>query len=160
MNPNVQNMVVSSNVPASFPFLIEIWKSSDIQKEHVERYVNASNDKVFEEHTFTASYFVVQPPERTESGIKDAQIKISTVDETWIEKVRTTNERYKIRFIAVIDYDESGTEHIDKIDDVTFVLTNASWDEKVLQFTMKFDEGMNVNVPCQKLDQFVCPALF
>ena len=158
MNPNIQNLLVQTDVPASFPFLVEIWKPSD--PSSIERYVNASEDKEFENHTFTASYFTIQPPEKNESGVKDATITISTIDQTWIEKVRLAEERYKIRFVAVIDYDDNGTEYIEAIDDMTFSLTNATWDESILQFTMKFDEGMNINVPCQRLDQFVCPALF
>ena len=158
MTPNIQNLLVQNDVPASFPFLIEIWKPSE--PSNIERYVNASEDKTFEEHTFTASYFTVQPPEKTESGVKDATITLSTIDQTWIEKVRTTQERYKIRFVAVIDYDDDGTESIEALDDITFTLTNATWAETTIQFSMKFDEGMNINVPCQKLDQFIAPALF
>lgn len=158
MNPNIQNLLVQNDVPASFPYLIEIWLPSD--PTNIERYVNASEDKTYENHTFTASYFVVQPPEKTETGMKDATITISTVDQTWIEKVRSTQERYKIRFVAVIDYDDDGTEEIASLDDITFSLVNASWQETTIQFTMKFDEGMSVNLPCQRLDQFVAPALF
>ena len=158
MTPSVQNLLVQNDIPASFPFLIEIWKPSD--PTTIERYVNASEDKTFENHTFTASYFTIQPPEKTESGVKDANITISTVDQTWIEKVRTTQERYKIRFVAVIDYDDDGTEEIEALEDITFTLTNATWQEQTIQFTMKFDEGLNVNVPCQKLDQFIAPALY
>ena len=158
MNPSIQNLLVQNDVPASFPFLIEIWKPSD--PTNIERYVNASEDKEFEEHTFTASSFSIQPPQKTESGVKDAQITISTIDQEWIVKVRTTQERYKCRFVAVVDYDDDGTETIEALDDITFTLTNATWQETTMQFTMKFDEGMRINVPCQRLDQFVCPALF
>lgn len=170
MKTQVQNLLVQNDIPASFPFLIEIWKPSD--PTTVERYVNASEDKQYTEtvivegeptevtHTFTASYFTVQPPEKNESGVKDATITLSTIDQTWIEKVRTTQERYKCRFVAVIDYDDDGTETIDPLDDITFTLTNATWAENTIQFTMKFDEGMGINAPCQKLDQFVAPALF
>ena len=158
MNSNVKSMLVRNEIPASFPFLIEVWKPS--APSNIERYVNALEDKVYENHTFTASSFAVQPPEKNESGVKDATITISTIDQTWIEKVRTSNERYKIRFLAVIDYDDDGTETIEPMDDITFSLTNATWQETTIQFTMKFDDGMEINVPCQKLDQFVCPALF
>ena len=158
MNPNIQNLLVQNDVPASFPFLIEVWLPS--QPSNKERYVKASEDKTFEGHTFTASSFTVQPPEKNESGVKDATITISVIDQLWIEKIRTTQQRYKIRFVAVIDYDDDGTEEIEALDDITFNLTNATWAESTVQFTMKFDEGMNINVPCQKLDQFVAPALF
>ncbi len=158
MNPLVQSMLTQNNVPASFPFLIEIWKPSD--PTNIERFVNASEDKEFEGNTFTASYFVVQPPERTETGFKDATITLSTIDQSWIVRTRTTQERYKIRFVAVIDYDDDGTEYIEALDDISFSLTNATWQETTIQFSMKFDERMNVNIPCQRLNQFVCPALF
>ena len=158
MNPSLQNLLVQNDVPASFPYLVEIWKPS--APSNIERYVNASEDKTFESHTFTASYFTVQPPEKTESGVKDATITLSTIDQTWIEKVRSTQERYKIRFVAVVDHDESGSEIIEPLEDIIFTLTNATWAETTIQFTMKFDEGMSINVPCQKLDQFVAPALF
>ena len=158
MNQNVKSMLVQNDIPASFPFLIEVWKPSD--PTNIERYVNASEDKEFDGETFTASSFKVQPPERNESGVRDANITISTIDQSWIEKVRTSNERYKIRFLAVIDYDDDGTETIEPLDDITFTLTNATWQETTIQFTMKFDDRMEVNVPCQKLDQFVAPALF
>ena len=158
MNQNVKSMLVQNDIPASFPFLIEVWKPSD--PTNIERYVNASEDKEFDGETFTASSFKVQPPERNESGVRDANITISTIDQSWIEKVRTSNERYKIRFLAVIDYDDDGTETIEPLDDITFTLTNATWQETTIQFTMKFDDRMEVNVPCQKLDPFVAPALF
>ena len=158
MNPIVQNLLVQNDVPASFPFLIEVWKPSD--PTNIERYVNALEDKEFEGNTFTASSFKVQPPQKTESGIKDATITISTIDQEWIVKVRTSSERYKCRFVAVIDYDDDGTETIEALDDITFTLTNATWQETTMQFTMKFDEGMSINVPCQRLDQFIAPALF
>ena len=99
MNPNLQNLLVQNDVPASFPFLIEVWKPSD--PTNIERYVNSTEDKTYEEHTFIASSFKVQPPQKTESGIKDAQITISTIDEEWIVKVRTSNDRYKIRVVAL-----------------------------------------------------------
>lgn len=172
MNNAVKNLLVQTDIPASFPFLIEVWAESDTQKTNVERYVNASEDKQFTEtvlingvpttvtNTFTASYFKVQPPEKSESGVKDATISFSTVDQTWIEKVRSATERFKVRFIAVIDYDENGSEVIEPIDDITFTLTNATWQETVLQFTMMFDNAMSIIMPCHRLDQFVCPALF
>lgn len=156
----VQSKLVKSEIQASFPYLIEIWKSSDTEKTDVMRYVNSLEDKTFENNTFTAGYFKVSPPQKTDSGIKDAKITISAIDQTWIVKIRETNERYKIRFVAVIDYEDDGTEYIEALDDITFTLTSASWTESTIEWTMKFDEWQDIKVPCQKLSQFVCPALF
>lgn len=160
MDSLIQSKLVKSEIQASFPYLIEIWKNSDTKKSDVMRYVNSLEDKVFESNTYTASYFKVSPPQKTDSGIKDAKITISAIDQTWIERIRETSGRYKIRFVAAIDYEEDGTEYIEALDDITFTLTSATWTEAAIEWTMKFDEWQDINVPCQKLTQFVCPALF
>ena len=160
MTNTVKDKLTQSEIQASFPYLIEVWKSSDTEKEDVLRYVNSTEDKEFEGHTFTAAYFKLTPPEKTEAGIKDARITISSIDQSWIERIREADERYKIRFIAVIVYDDDGNEFIEALDDITFVLTNATWNETSIQWTMKFDEGLEINMPCQKMTQFICPALF
>lgn len=160
MTSLVQSKLVKTEIQASFPYLIEIWKSSDTDKSDVMRYVNSLEDKTFEGNTFTAGYFKVSPPEKTDSGIKDAKITMSAVDQTWIVKIREADERYRIRFVAAIDYEDDGTEYIEKLDDITFTLTSATWNETTIEWTMKFDEWQDIKVPCQKLSQFICPGLF
>lgn len=160
ITPLVQSKLVKTEIQASFPYLIEIWKESDSENKEVFRYVNASEDKTFEGNVFSASYFKMSPPERTDSGIKDAKITISSVDQVWIKKIRETSGRFKIRFVASIVYENDGSEYVEALDDITFVLTNASWNESTIDWTMKFDEWQDINVPCQSLTQFVCPALF
>lgn len=156
----VQEYLVQSDIPATFPYLIEFWKESDTEKEDVIRYVNASNDVEYEGHTFTAASFKVSPPERSENGVKDAKITISAIDQEWIVRIREADERYKIRFVACIVYEDDGTEEIESLDDLTFTLSNASWNELSIEWTMKFDEFADIKVPCQKLTQQICPALY
>lgn len=160
MTQLIQSKLVKSEIQASFPYLIEIWKSSDVKKTDVMRYVNALEDKNFEDKTYSAAYFKVSPPQKTDNGIMDAKITISVIDQTWIEKIREASERYKIRFVAVIDYMQNDEEYIESLDDITFTLTSASWTESTVEWTMKFDEWQEIKIPCQKLTQFVCPALF
>lgn len=159
----VQSKLVKTDIQASFPYLIEIWKKNDTSRNVCYRYVNSDSDKTFEGNVFTAAYFKVTPPERTDSGVKDAKIIMSSIDQEWIEKIRNTDpdsDRYSIRFVAVIDYNDSDKEYIEALDDITFTLTNASWNESTIEWTMKFDEWLDIKLPCQKFTQFVAPALF
>lgn len=144
---------------AMFPYLVEITVPNDTENE-IYRYANTSEDVIFEDNTYTASCFKITPPEKTESTIKDAKITISAIDNFWIEKIRETSTRCSIRFVAIIQYEKDNSKYIEKIDDINFMLTNASWTESTIEWTMKFDDRLDVKVPCQKLSSFICPALF
>lgn len=149
---------------AKFPYLIEVtyvYNEDTEESPHREilRFANSDDNKTFEGHTFNAGYFKMQLPQRTSSGFTDAKITISAIDHFWIEKIRSTSKRSLIRFVAVIDYDENGVEAIEPIEDMQFVLTNASSDGTSIQWTMKFDELMEIQVPIDECNDRVCPAL-
>ena len=146
---------------AMFPYLIEITtpETDDIPSQ-IFRYANTDTDIVFENNTYEASYFKLTPPEVSDTAVKDATITISAVDETWIEKIRTYQDRSRIRFVAIIKYDESGHQYQEPINDIDMVLTNASWNDTTIQWTMKFDDWMEINMPVGKFNEFTCPALY
>lgn len=156
--------MVRMQTRAKFPYLIKITTPDN----QIFRYANSVNNIEFEYETYEASYFKLEPPEQTENGIKDARITISSIDQVWIEKIRKYQDRSLIRFVAVIQRDEqeiSGITHkvieyVEKLDDITFKLTNATWNETTIQWTMKFDDFMEIKMPCQKLTQFIAPALY
>lgn len=146
---------------AKFPYLIEITYYRNNNTTEVFRYANSDTDMTFENHTFSAGYFTIQRPQRTTSGFTDAKITISALDQAWIERIRNADKkkRSEIRFVAVIDYDNNGTRTIEPIEDMEFILTNATADEKAIQWSMKFDEKMEVQVPFDECNDRVCPAL-
>ena len=149
---------------AKFPYLIEItyiYNDDTPSSPHrdILRYANSDEDITYEGNTFSAGYFTMQLPQKTSSGFSDAKINISAIDYTWIEKIRGTNKRSLIRFIAVIDYDDDGTQTIEAIEDMSFVLTNATTDGTAIQWTMKFDDLMEIQVPYEDCNDRVCPAL-
>lgn len=156
MTPVSQQKMVQMETYAEFPYLIEITEPNGT----VHRYANSSKDITFEEHLFESTFFTLSPPERTQEGIKDATITISTIDQTWIEKVRNNQERFRIRFIAVITYDENNNPVVEKIDEINFVLTRANWNQNTLQWTMKYDDWMDINIPITKCTAYVTPAIF
>ena len=144
---------------AKFPYLIEITYKHNDDTEEVFRYANSDDDITFEGHTFYAGYFTMQLPERTTSGFTDAKISISAIDYTWIERIRSSNKRSKIRFVAVIEYEENNTQTIEPIEDMEFILTDATTDGVAIQWNMKFDDIMEIQVPYEDCNDRVCPAL-
>lgn len=166
MTPKAQALMEKMRVQAKFPYLIEVTYIDNQGTEEILRYANADEDKEFTEiidgeevtNTFYASYFVITPPEVNTTGFSDAKITISAIDQTWINRIRSTSKRAKIRFIAVIDYDDNG-EVIEPIEDMEFTLTNAQASESTIQFVMKFDDLLSIKVPYDECNEFVCPAL-
>ena len=146
---------------AKFPYLIEITYYKNDNTSEIFRYANADDDKTFENHTFTAGYFTMQLPEKTQSGITDAKISISAIDQTWIQRIKEADKkkRSKIRFVASIDYEDNNTETLESIEDMEFELTNATTEGSVIQWTMDFDPLASVKVPCEECNDRVCPAL-
>ena len=141
---------------AKFPYLIEITYYRNDNTTEIFRFANSDEDKTFEGNTFSAGYFSMQLPQKSQSGFTDAKINISAIDHSWIERIRNADKkkRSKIRFIAVIEYNS-----IEPIEDMEFTLTNATSDGEVIQWTMKFDELSEVQVPLDICDDRICPAL-
>ena len=157
---------------AKFPYLVEItYRYNDDTEENphrdILRYANSDEDIQFTElidgeevtNTFSAGYFKMSLPQKTSSGFSDAKITISAIDYSWIERIRNSNKRSLIRFVAVIDYDNNGSRFVEPIEDMEFILTNATSDGTAIQWTMKFDDKMDVQIPFEECDDLVCPAL-
>lgn len=144
---------------AKFPFLIEITRYTNDGTEEIYRYVNADKDVVFENNTYNAGYFSITPPEKNNDSFSDAKLTLSAIDQEWIEKIRETKKRPKIRFVASISYEDNGEEVIEAIEDEEFLLTNAVWQDDVITWTMKFDENMDIKFPLEIIDTRICPGL-
>ena len=139
---------------AKFPFLVHI--HNDDLGDY--RYINSDTNETFEGKVYEAGYFYIDPAEQTESSIGNARLTISAVDRTWIEKIRTTQKRSTIRFIAAIVYTEDGTKKIEPIEDNAFELTSAQWNDDVITWTMIFDDKMNILIPCDTIGANTFPA--
>lgn len=155
LDNKAQQEILRMETQALFPYLIEVTIGNEIY-----RYANTDSNLFFEGYTYTASYFKLTPPERTKDSIKDATITISAIDGEWIAKIRSTQTRSTIRFIACIQYDKNNNQIIERIDEIEFKLTNVSWNDSTIQWTMKFDDLLDIRMPCAKFDEDICPALF
>ena len=156
MRPKSQQQIVRMETYAKFPYLVEV----TLPDNSILRYANSDTDIVFEGNTFEGAYFKITPPEKTETGFKDAHISFSVLDNSWIERIRSFDKASLIRFVAIIDYNDNGQRVCESLQDITFKLGNANWGDHLIEFTMKFDEKINVNVPVLQINEFTCPALY
>ena len=144
---------------AKFPYLIEITH----ELYGTFRYANCDEDVVYAGETYSAGYFLIDPPERKDNSIGDAKLTISAIDQEWIAKVRSLPQdqaRATIKFMAVIQYDDDmNVEYVEPIDILEFSLTRASWDNNfLLSWDMTFDSGMAILIPCDRVTSQKVPA--
>ena len=158
MTRTAKLLMEKMEVQAKFPYLLEVTYYDNQGNSEIYRYVNSDEDKTFEGNTYSAGFFKLSLPERNSSGFSDASITFSAIDQEWVQKIRSTNQRCKVRFVAVIEY-YSGQETIEPIEDMEFILTNAIVKESVIQFTIKFDDLLDLKVPYDECNDRVCPAL-
>lgn len=150
---------------AMFPYLIKLNYVKDDGTEEISYYVNGDSDVNYidpdtgENVVYRACYFTLTPPEKTNDDIGDAKITISAIDNEWISKIRSTQKQSKIKFIAVIIYDENREQVIEPIETMNFTLTKAQWTQSTIQWTMKFDDMMDISVPLEVVDSRICPAI-
>lgn len=144
---------------ASFPYLIEITYEDENSVIHTEYYVNADEAKEYNGHTYQPACFSVVPPSQDNTTISDGKLTLSTVDDSWVLKVRNASKRMKCTFVAVINYEEGSTETIEEIETMVFTLVKARWNETTLDFNMLFDDRMNLQVPRDVATVLKAPAL-
>ena len=157
LSNKAKQQILRQQMCAMFPYFIEI--TSD---NVVYRYVNADDDMVYDNNTYTACYFSITPPEKTESRIGDGKITFSAIynNREWVKKIRNTTTRASIRIVAAIIYTAEGVANgIEPIYDTEFELCEASWDDESISLTMKFDTGMDIQIPSDKMDEIVCPGV-
>lgn len=139
--------LVRMETQASFPFFIKIHYDDGNGNEIVENYVNCDEQKVFDGETYQPAYFIVKPPSRSNSTVTDGQLTLSTVDQSWIVKVRNAQKRMKCEVVGAMIYDTQGGYTIESIEESSFTMVRASWNEETMSFALMFDDRMNLQVP-------------
>lgn len=164
MTSNAKKELIARETRAKFPYLIEITHYATVEDTTgtVYRFANSKDDITFEDNVYSSSVFSITPPERKQDSISDTTISISAIDQTWINRIRSTPvkaKHSKIRFVAVIQYENNGIETVEPIEDIEFELTKANWGDISISWTMEFDNLQDVQVPSETIDERICPAL-
>lgn len=143
---------------AMFPYLIEVTLSNG----NVYRYANCDRDITYNENgtvkNFLGGWFEIDRPEEKENEISNGTLTISAIDETFKMIIRTQNKRATIRFVATILYDDNNNiEFIEPLEDREFTLTDASWNDTAISWTMVFDIINDITIPCDTATSVKCP---
>lgn len=150
--------IVRTETMAKFPYLIDVtYEIGGVSC--TEHYANSDDPITYGGRTYQPAFFTVVPPEMRDSSVTDGKLTLSTVDQTWILKVRNADKRMKCRFVACIVHDADGGEIVEEIETMTFTLIKASWNESTLSFTMMFDDRLNLSVPLDMANELKVPGL-
>jgi len=154
LSAKVQKLLASQRKLAQFPYLIKITHDNFPPMY----FANSSEEIVYNRDIYHAASFSIQPPDRDGSKIGDATLTISAIDQFWIQKIRENQKPAKLHFIAVIVYDDAGIEDIEAMEEITFTLRSASFNELSVTWTMVFDEHMAINVPADTCNAMTTPG--
>jgi hypothetical protein len=154
VSPFSKRQITQQRTAASFPCLIEITHGDDPEM----CYTNASENISYEGKVYNAAAFSIQPPDRDGSKIGDAVLTMSAVDQVWPEKIRGTRIPAKLRFIAAIVYQEGSIAGIEPLEENSFTLREADWDEISVSWSMRFDERMAVIITSVKCGAQTTPG--
>jgi hypothetical protein len=154
MTPKAEQLIAIQETYAEFPFLIKITHPTF----GVFCYANSSNDIVYNGEVYQAGYFTLDPADQDGSKVGDGQLTISSVDQFWIEKIRSTQIAAKIKFLAMIVYNDGIISGVEPITEMNFTLRVVNWDEKKITWAMVFDENMAIQVPCDRATALKCPG--
>jgi hypothetical protein len=154
MTNYAQREIARRNTQAKFPLLIEI-TSDDIGSLH---YANSDQDIIYEGDIYYASIFALEPPDKDGDKIGNARITISAIDQEWIYRIRSTQKPARLRFIAVIIYGDNGNYQLEKLEENSFTLRSASWNEIAISWDLIFDENMTILLPAEDCTALTCPG--
>jgi len=154
MNYYIKQQIKRMNTTASFPVLIEIKYQDKSGNILYYRYTNADKTIIVEEHEFTPYNFSVTNGEKTNTSIGNGKLTLSSIDQEWIGRIRNASIRKDklstCRVLECVNYVQNNTEQTDILEENDYVLKAANWEDKSVQWTMLFDEDMDIIIPCDK----------
>jgi len=153
-SPKVQRMLAAQRTAAKFPYLIKI-----SHEEYGDMYfVNSSDNILYNGDIYNAASFSIQPPSVEGAKIGNATLTLSAIDQFWIERIRSTQIPAQLQFIAAIIYDEYGAMGIESLEENSFILRAANWNELSISWEMSFDERMNLVITSIKCTPMTVPG--
>jgi hypothetical protein len=156
-SPKAQKLLASQRTQAKFPYLIKI--DHDDDPDFPMYFANSSESITYGGNIYNAASFSIQPPDRDGAKIGDATLTISAIDQFWIQKIRENQKPAKLTFVAVIVYDgDNGIEGIERLEENSFTLRAASFNELAITWTMVFDENMAIIVPADTCNAMTTPG--
>lgn len=141
MTPKAKAELLRMQTQAKFPYLIKI--------EHEDLgtfcYANCDETITYDGNDYEPAFFTIERGSRSEGSISNATLSFSAVDQEWIVKIRSTQKRAKLYFVASIVH---GTPlQVEPMEVEEYTLKLANWDELMISWEMIFDESMDLLIP-------------
>jgi hypothetical protein len=143
---------------AMFPALIKFTYTEDGITKHL-RLVNNTVDMVYDGETYIAASFKYNPPKNSDRKMGNGTLSISCIDQSMIVLIRSLKARATAKVTAAFYYDEDNHLYFEPIDEWTFKLSTVSWNESVAQWTMLYDDRMDIQFPSVKMNSLLCPGI-
>jgi hypothetical protein len=156
MTPKAEQLIARRETYAKFPLLIKVTHPIFLEPLY---FANSDDDITYDGSVYKAAYFTIDPPDKDGSKIGDGQLTISAVDQFWIEKIRNTQTAAKIKFMAMIVYNDGAVSGVEPMEEMNFTLRTVSWNEVTITWAMVFDENMAIIVPCDKATALKSPGV-
>jgi len=154
MTPSAKKEMLRMETQAKFPYLIKI-VHEDLG---TFRYANCDEAVEYNDEIYEPAFFSVRRGARSEGTIQNAELSLSAVDQEWIVKIRSTQKRAKLYFVAAIVY---GTPiEVEPIEIEEYGLKVASWNDLEISWEMIFDENMDVLIPSDVATSSKNPAVW
>jgi len=157
LSAKVQRLLAMQRKIARFPYLIRI----DHEDDPVFPLYFANSDETitFEGNIYNPANFTIDPPSRDGDKIGDATLTLSAIDQFWIQKIRSTQKPAKLLFLAVIVYNENNEiESVEPMEEISFTLRVARFNEISITWSMVFDERMAILVPADTCNAMNTPG--
>jgi hypothetical protein len=156
MTRKAEQLIARMETYAKFPYLIKVTHPMFNPPLY---FANSDADIEYDDNTYKAAYFSITPPDKDGEKIGDGQLTFSAVDQFWVEKIRSTQIAAKIKFLAMIVYDDGVISGVEPIEEIDFTLRAVDWNENTITWNMAFDSTMSVIVPCDKATALKCPGV-
>lgn len=152
MTPKAKAELLKMQTQAKFPFLIKI-VHEDLG---TFRYANCDETITYDSEEYLPALFSIDRGARQEGSISNAQLTLSAVDQEWIVKIRSTQKRAKLYFVASI---VNGNE-VEPMAEEEYGLKIVNWDELSISWEMIFDETMDILIPSDVATSTKNPAVW
>ncbi len=154
MNYYIKQQILKMNTSAKFVKLLLIEYTDNQGNVTLYRYCDCDNNVTVTENGVTVTYepysFKIKNGEKNDTSIGNGSLTLSAVDQLWIGNIRNTRQKIFATVKDAVVYTQNGTEATEVIEEISYRLKNANWNEENIQWTMLFDEKNDIIVPCDK----------
>ena len=101
-------------------------------------------------------------PDITAKGFGTGTLKLSRINDNTniIGKLRELDSRPTIEITGAIVYTDGQVDGVESIFDSKCYLTNPSWgDDSDITWSVKIDEGLDINMPCDVMNEITCAGV-